>query len=263
MTDKNIAYLRLLNGPAKGGVFVLKDLSVFDIGRGDTCQIRLQDPGICSSHARIYRRGETWTFYDLNSDQGSSVNDIPVEKRVLDGGEILRIGHVELHFGFDAPGGKKSTPAAPAPAARPPEPPKASPPRAQREPWDAPREEPTGQLQGFEADESARAAGRLQLRVIDGDSRDLGKQLGLEPDADYVIGRSNNCSLVLNDGKVSRLHCRIESHGEEFVLTDLNSANGTIVNGERVSQASLRLGDYLRLGFTVLTYEKTPVEVEQ
>ena len=101
--QRDVAYLRVVRGPNKGRVFVLENLSVFEIGRVDSSHIWVPDDSICSSHARIYRRGEMWTFYDLNSEGGSWVNDVSATKRELDGGEVIRIGSVVLHFGFSPP----------------------------------------------------------------------------------------------------------------------------------------------------------------
>ncbi|MCW8141529.1 MAG: protein kinase [Planctomycetota bacterium] len=63
-----------------------------------------------------------------------------------------------------------------------------------------------------------------------------------------VIGRSLTVDLSVDDLRVSRRHCRIE-HGEKGVAAlDLRSANGTYVNGQRVTKALLRPGDTLQVG---------------
>ncbi|MCO5165021.1 MAG: protein kinase [Planctomycetes bacterium] len=63
-----------------------------------------------------------------------------------------------------------------------------------------------------------------------------------------VIGRSLTVDLPVDDLRVSRRHCRIE-HGEKGVTAlDLRSANGTYVNGQRVTKALLRPGDQLQVG---------------
>lgn len=63
-----------------------------------------------------------------------------------------------------------------------------------------------------------------------------------------VIGRSLAVDLSVDDLRVSRRHCRIE-HGEKGVAAlDLRSANGTYVNGQRVTKALLRPGDTLQVG---------------
>ena len=65
----------------------------------------------------------------------------------------------------------------------------------------------------------------------------------------FLIGRSAECQVLLKDAKVSRRHCMIHRQGAlEFWLVDLQSANGTRLNGRRISQASrLRHGDTIEL----------------
>ncbi|WP_409492464.1 FHA domain-containing protein [Amycolatopsis sp. cmx-11-12] len=63
-----------------------------------------------------------------------------------------------------------------------------------------------------------------------------------------TLGRSRNAALQLRDSRVSRLHCEIHWNGTAAWLTDLDSANGTFVNGKRVLNAELAHRDVLRLG---------------
>lgn len=76
----------------------------------------------------------------------------------------------------------------------------------------------------------------------------LGSHIPLEQNASYTIGRGSACEIQLPDISVSREHARIEGAGEEFVLEDLGSTNGTYVNGEQVQRRTLRSGDKLRVG---------------
>lgn len=77
-------------------------------------------------------------------------------------------------------------------------------------------------------------------------------------DQDYTtIGRSNDCDVVLPKRQVSRYHAQIERDDGGYVLRDLNSKNGTYVNGEKVEGEPYRLKDgdeiqialYVKLGF--------------
>jgi hypothetical protein len=67
-----------------------------------------------------------------------------------------------------------------------------------------------------------------------------------------VIGRDPGCDVVLNDTRCSRRHAVVEDRPEGLVVRDLESANGTYVNGRRVERARLRPGDTIRLGETRL-----------
>jgi hypothetical protein len=74
-------------------------------------------------------------------------------------------------------------------------------------------------------------------------------------DADCVIGRAPDCAINIADGSVSSRHARIVREPQGFVLEDLQSRNGTFVNGEKVDQPRLLAdGDVVRLGKVVLTF---------
>ena len=72
------------------------------------------------------------------------------------------------------------------------------------------------------------------------------------------IGRSRDSGLVLADTKVSRQHGRLQARRGTLVYTDLGSTNGSRVNGIRVDEIALGLGDRLLLGDTVLVVESLP-----
>ena len=62
------------------------------------------------------------------------------------------------------------------------------------------------------------------------------------------IGRSDKNELVIQDGTVSGKHCKIEYKGNQYMVTDMNSTNGTIVNGNKVSTSEVKQGDKIQLG---------------
>jgi signal transduction histidine kinase len=68
-----------------------------------------------------------------------------------------------------------------------------------------------------------------------------------------VIGRAAECGICILDNGLSRRHAAIEILGEKSVLVDLNSKNGTFVNGARVTREELRHGDLIRLGEVLFT----------
>ena len=71
----------------------------------------------------------------------------------------------------------------------------------------------------------------------------------------YTLGRHRNNDIVINDPKVSGFHARIDRVPEGFVLVDLNSRNGSFVNGSRIKERTLETGDKLRLGAATLAYK--------
>lgn len=70
----------------------------------------------------------------------------------------------------------------------------------------------------------------------------------LLPDTVYSIGRASKNDIILPVGQVSREHARIEWRGDAFVLVDLNSHNGTFVNGKRLKEHDLTHGDQIKVG---------------
>ena len=68
------------------------------------------------------------------------------------------------------------------------------------------------------------------------------------------IGRLRECEVCLADVNVSREHAEIVREGEGWAIADLDSTNGTFVNGERVQRAVLKDGDIIEVGATRLTY---------
>jgi pSer/pThr/pTyr-binding forkhead associated (FHA) protein len=68
------------------------------------------------------------------------------------------------------------------------------------------------------------------------------------------IGRGLSADLHLDEGSVSRRHAILVHRGSSARILDDRSANGTLVNGHRVSQADLSNGDVIVLGRVVLRY---------
>lgn len=97
------------------------------------------------------------------------------------------------------------------------------------------------------------APGQLKGPRLSGRFAD-GKQ-GEFPMGDKVsMGRHPNNTLRLVDREVSKEHCVIERVGGTFLLRDLNSSNGTFVNGRKVRELRLRDGDEISLGNTRLIF---------
>lgn len=76
--------------------------------------------------------------------------------------------------------------------------------------------------------------------------------LGEEP---VTIGRLPECEVALSDPNVSRRHAEVRRRGNDFVVVDLGSTNGTRVNGAGVRERRLNDGDELGLGATVIRFE--------
>jgi pSer/pThr/pTyr-binding forkhead associated (FHA) protein len=91
----------------------------------------------------------------------------------------------------------------------------------------------------------------ITLRVLDG--ADRGRVFAALP-TPVTIGREEGNTLQLNDERVSRFHLKIQEDQDKLVLTDLESTNGTRVNGEDIQLRVLRHGDLIFVGRSVLLF---------
>ena len=91
------------------------------------------------------------------------------------------------------------------------------------------------------------------LVVIDRDAQR--GRFALNGKVQFKIGRAVTSDLRLSDRKVSRDHCVIESLRDQHIIIDLESANGTVVNGDRIKKVVLKDGDFICLGCTTLKYD--------
>ena len=71
-----------------------------------------------------------------------------------------------------------------------------------------------------------------------------------------TIGRAPRADFIVDAPLVSRLHCRLAAGAGEIEAVDLESTNGTYVNGQRVSRGTLKNGDRLRVGAVELLVTK-------
>ncbi len=91
----------------------------------------------------------------------------------------------------------------------------------------------------------------ITLRVLDG--ADRGKIFD-ELTPPITIGREEGNAIQLNDDRVSRFHVKIQEDNDQLVLTDLESTNGTRVNGEDINIRILKFGDLITVGRSVLVF---------
>jgi pSer/pThr/pTyr-binding forkhead associated (FHA) protein len=91
----------------------------------------------------------------------------------------------------------------------------------------------------------------ITLRVLDG--ADRGKIFG-DLQLPVTIGREEGNTIQLNDERISRFHIKIQEDNSKFILTDLESTNGTKVNGDEIRLRILRYGDLVSLGRSLLLF---------
>ena len=82
----------------------------------------------------------------------------------------------------------------------------------------------------------------------------------------WTIGRSKNCEILLNHPKISRAHCEITYIEDEYYIKDLKSANGTSLNGKKIShlQATLlQSNDHIHIEDLMLCFELYNTNIEE
>jgi hypothetical protein len=88
------------------------------------------------------------------------------------------------------------------------------------------------------------------LEIADGQKRYVVSPVGLK------IGRTPPADIVIPDPGVSRTHCTVELAGDKLRVTDLNSTNGTYIEGKRIAESALlEIGGVLRVGNVSLRHE--------
>jgi DNA-binding NtrC family response regulator len=93
---------------------------------------------------------------------------------------------------------------------------------------------------------------RLKLTVKNGP--DAGKSCTVDRDV-VIVGKMPDCDLVLTDPTVSRRHLRIaRASGDQWIVADLGSTNGTFVRGARIHEAPIEAGALLRAGEVDLAF---------
>ncbi len=203
------AWLKVEAGRLRGREFRLEK-PLATIGRAEESEVGLfGDPAIAPRHATIARNGAQFTLRDLTRDPGTFVNGQRIESALLHHGDLIAMGGYQVRFYLRNPEpGRAASPAVAAPTV------------THRDSTDA------GPC------------------LIDAD----GRRLHLRRGAPTTIGRSLDNDLVLPYQSISRHHASIALVNGGFRLDDLNSHNGSFVDGKRVTQAALKDGDTIKLG---------------
>jgi signal transduction histidine kinase len=95
------------------------------------------------------------------------------------------------------------------------------------------------------------------LFVIRGN--DQGVRFDLEADR-VTLGREASNTIQLHDREVSREHAELRREGDQFIVADLGSSNGTFVNGVRVRSQQLTTGDHVQIGRTMMLFTGVTAE---
>ena len=101
-----------------------------------------------------------------------------------------------------------------------------------------------------------RVTAKLQVVRADSAQQVIGKNFGLIGGKPNVIGRDPQVDIAIPSDRISRRHCQLEPTPDGvFVLTDLGSSNGTLVNQEKINGRKVLLGgEYIQIGDVLLRF---------
>jgi pSer/pThr/pTyr-binding forkhead associated (FHA) protein len=180
--------------------------------------------GVSRRHCQILRISGGYEIADLGSTNGTKVNGDTVKKHKLAQGDRIEVGKVALTWD-DGSGGAADE--------------------------EISLEEPAGggapAARGAAAKSGAGASDQCML--VHAGGSDDGKKIALEKQR-TTFGRNPKNVVVLADSGASGFHAEIAREGGAYVLRDLGSTNGTLVDGEPVSETALQHGARIRMGAT-------------
>ena len=192
------------------------------IGRADHCSVTLHDDSVSRVHCKIMVQNGEPVIVDVNSSNHTLLN-----------GESLK-GISPIYLGDTIQIGRKALKVAAIEHIQVSE-------AEENRKEDYPTEFLTGPVTETLEEPKYRVVLRNQNNMID--------RWEVETNSEVTIGRDENCSIVLHDGSVSRIHCKISITDIGAEIADKESVNHTFVNGKRLDNpAPLMVGDVIRVG---------------
>jgi hypothetical protein len=100
-------------------------------------------------------------------------------------------------------------------------------------------------------------------RLVVEKGADKGKAIPVTAHGAVIVGRDSTAGISIADTMASRNHFRIEARNGAWVLVDMGSKNGTLLNGSKVGEAKLKAGDRIQVGETVMSFLEDPKAREE
>jgi pSer/pThr/pTyr-binding forkhead associated (FHA) protein len=280
----------LIRGEDSAGGDRVEVMAEMLVGRGEDCDLRIQDGHPSRRHAKLTIEGDELWLEDLGSANGTTVNGLAITSRTrLQHGD--RVAFDLSTFVVAAPEGNadadatvvrrvdadpEATVVRPAPTVQTPQPSAPEPAAARPEPappatassvprsWADPDFQPEGtrvltpeELRAMVAGTPSAASGPMvsgpHLRVCNGNS--AGSVLVLSGAGEWTIGADAGRDLRLDDPGISGFHAKISHDGGRWRIIDQMSANGTFVNGDKATVSYLKHGDSIRVAQVELTLQ--------
>lgn len=212
------------------------DLDAITLGRLHSNDIRLDNTSVSRRHAQILRQGDSFFVMDLDSGNGTILNSrklVSQERTQLARNDVIRIEDFEISV--DWPESLDDI------------------------------EEDTDSgvieirmikkvLSAFDTEKSP------SFETISDDVDKVKKYLGADME-EMIIGRDTDCTMSIESDVISRRHASIRKKWGGITITDLSSKNGTYVNSQKITEATLQDGDVISLG-TVKVLFRNPQQID-
>ncbi len=191
----------------------------YTIGRAAGHAIRLTEQNISRNHAQLIRTPQGFRIEDLSSDNGTFVNGVRiVGRQELGHNDLVQMGDYRIQIVDETIDTQEQ-------GYRP-----------------------------FEAITEPALTVRLPHRLVVLIGPRQGEEYPLQGDR-FLVGRGDECEIILEHGSVSRVHAEIRRIGDDrFEVIDKGSANGLRINGHELTRALLDGRDVLEIGDVVLKY---------
>ena len=200
------------------------------IGRSEECTVRIPESDGTASrvHAILRRKPLGTMIHDKGATNGTYVNGQLVPAKKLRPGDTIRIGATELVY--SELGGEGSSEQS-----------------EQEEQPDNVRNDNRGKTVPLPDESPASVWFIVQPNGTAGKTYGLG-------DGRFIIGRSLECDVVIDDSHVSSEHARLVVSDHRAKIWDLGGVNTTKVNGEQIDSKNLYAGDSIQVGKTKITF---------
>ena len=208
-----MAWLAVTDGPSKGVTCQVK-AGETRIGRGDDNDLIINDAGVSRNHAMVIGSDSGMILLDLASSGGTALNGEALTPAELSTASVITIGETELML-IDVESVPESA---------------------------APQSVGSADATIVAAPPTPQQGGVLVARK----GPDSGKTFTLT-EGDNVIGRTD-AAVQLSDPQASRRHAVIRRSGDKFIIYDLGSTAGTIVDGQKVEGIKIKGTDTITLG---------------
>ncbi len=224
--------------------------SEITLGRDESNDIILIDQKASRLHARLACSDQGCVLTDAGSANGTFVEGQPIEQITLRSGNLIKLGTSTLRF--------ESTLPAPMPQIDLTK--RARPGARSSDRWlldqfldelaQGPNKTETLNQESSVRDQLLRVP-RLVIHTPD-----KIWEVKLEKQENWTIGRNDDNDIVIDHQKVSRHHARIERNGDDIIIRDLGSANGTYLGQQQIDQHMLHHTDTLNIGHAQLIFKQ-------